>query len=67
MLAFNVLDMTCGHCVGSVTKAVHQVDPAAGVQIDLVQHLVQVETKANTGQIEAAIRDAGFTPVPVTA
>lgn len=26
MIAFEVKDMTCGHCVGTITKAVKAVD-----------------------------------------
>jgi copper chaperone CopZ len=68
MIAFEVQDMSCGHCVASITKAVQALDDQAQVSIDLPRHLVQVQAdKADAAQIEAAIRDAGFTPVPVPA
>lgn len=31
MITFEVNDMTCGHCVGAITKAVGFVDPGAKV------------------------------------
>jgi len=63
MLEFTVQDMTCGHCVSSVTKAIKAVDPALSVDIDLPNHLVKVQADASAGQeIEDAIRDAGYTP-----
>ena len=66
MIAFEVQDMSCGHCVASITKAVQALDAQARIQIDLPRHLVQVQAdKADATQIEAAIRDAGYTPVPV--
>ena len=68
MIAFEVQDMSCGHCVASITKAVQALDAQAQVQIDLPRHLVQVQADhSDAAQIEAAIRDAGFTPVPVQA
>ena len=39
MLTFEVKDMTCGHCVGAITKAVEAADPGARVQIDLAASL----------------------------
>ncbi|NUZ08523.1 heavy-metal-associated domain-containing protein [Piscinibacter koreensis] len=35
MIAFQVNDMTCGHCVSTITKAVRAVDKQASVSIDL--------------------------------
>ena len=68
MIAFEVQDMSCGHCVASITKAVQALDAQARIQIDLPRHIVQVQAdKADATQIEAAIRDAGYTPVPVPA
>lgn len=63
MLTFRVDDMTCGHCVASITKALKQADPAAVIEIDLPQHLVKVDTRAEANGIERAIREAGYTPV----
>ena len=66
MLAFQVNDMTCGHCAGAITKAVKYLDQAAKVTIDLAQHLVTVEPTAADGeQIRDAIAGAGYTPEPV--
>ncbi|WP_127997028.1 heavy-metal-associated domain-containing protein [Piscinibacter defluvii] len=66
MLAFQVNDMTCGHCAGAITKAVKHLDQAAKVTIDLAQHLVTVEPTAADGeQIRDAIAGAGYTPEPV--
>ena len=43
MIALHVPDMTCGHCVGTVTKAVQDVDRAAQIRIDLDSHRVEIE------------------------
>ena len=63
MIHFKVEDMTCNHCVTSVTKAVKALDGAARVDIDLPAHSVKVESAKPAAEVEAAIRDAGFTPV----
>jgi len=66
MVTFEVNDMTCGHCVGAITKAVAFVDPGAKVQIDLASHRVQIEPTASTADVLSdAIRVAGYTPVAV--
>ncbi|MBU6258471.1 MAG: heavy-metal-associated domain-containing protein [Burkholderiales bacterium] len=64
MIAFEVQDMTCGHCVASITKALQAADPLAVVEIDLGRHRVQVEPgRADAAALRVAMEDAGFTPV----
>ena len=68
MIAFEVADMTCGHCAGRITRAVHEVDPAAQVRVDLKRSRVEVEpVAADARALGAAMREAGYTPVPVPA
>ena len=66
MIAFEVNDMTCGHCVSAITQALKAVDPAARVQVDLATHRVQIEPgEADAAELGDAIREAGYTPVAV--
>lgn len=66
MISFLVNDMTCGHCVSSITKAVKALDSGAKVQIDLAAHRVEIEPAgANAVELTAAIKGAGYTPVAV--
>ncbi len=66
MVSFQVNDMTCGHCVGTITKAVKAVDANAQVNIDLAKHLVEIESiGAGASQLGAAINAAGYTAIPV--
>jgi len=68
MIDFEVQDMTCGHCVRAITEALAQADKDALVRIDLAAHRVQVEpARAGAVELAAAIREAGYTPVPVSA
>ena len=64
MITFQVNDMSCGHCVGVITRAVKDADQDAEVRIDLSKHLVEIEPKASDAeQLRAAIAEAGYTPV----
>ncbi|HEX6707409.1 MAG TPA: heavy-metal-associated domain-containing protein [Albitalea sp.] len=66
MIAFEVHDMTCDHCASAVTQALKGADRNAEVRIDLATHQVRIEAASADAQALAdAIRDAGFTPVPV--
>ncbi len=66
MIAFEVNDMTCGHCVSTITKALKGTDKNAKVQIDLATHRVLVEpVTAEIEELADAIKDAGYTPVPI--
>ncbi len=64
MIAFEVKDMTCGHCVSTITKAVRAVDKQARVSIDLASHRVEIEpTETDARELRDAIQEAGYTPV----
>lgn len=68
MISFQVSDMTCGHCVSTITKAVKAADPGARVEIDLAHHLVKVEPAEGEAQeIADAITEAGYTPMAIEA
>ena len=64
MYELTVADMTCKHCVGRVTAAVHAVDPAATVNIDLASGKVRIDSALEVAPLAAAIDGAGY---PVTA
>lgn len=66
MLTFEVNDMTCGHCVSSITKAVKAVDEDAKVTADLAHKRVTIEDNHKDAQtLSEAMADAGFTPVQI--
>ena len=66
MYEFDIPDMRCGHCVGTVTQAIKSVDPAAVANVDLTTRKATVETKADPGKIGAALDEAGY-PATYTA
>lgn len=68
MIAFEVNDMTCGHCASTVTKAVVAADRNAKVRIDLAAHRVEIEPgSADADELAEAIQEAGYTPVRAPA
>lgn len=72
MIAFEVPDMTCGHCASAISKAVAGVDPAAQVKVDLAARRVEIEpgradATAYRQALQSAISDAGFTPAAAAA
>jgi Cu+-exporting ATPase len=64
MYELTVEDMSCGHCVGRVTKSVQAIDKDAKVEIDLPTKKVKVDSTADLDAIARAIDAAGY---PVTA
>ena len=68
MIAFKVDDMTCGHCVSTITKALAAVDQGAKVDFDLAAHQVRIEpVAADAEELRDAIEEAGYTPVRIDA
>lgn len=67
MIEFQVNNMTCGHCVAAITKAVKSVDSSAKVEIDLASKRVRVHASADAQELETAINETGYTPVRVGA
>ena len=65
MIEFTVKDMTCGHCVATITEAVKAVDPDGRLEIDLEAKRVKVVSAMSAERLAAAITRAGFSPVPV--
>lgn len=66
MISFEVQDMSCGHCVGSITQAIKSVDQNAAIRVDLATHRVDIEPAvADAAALRAAIQQAGYTPLPV--
>ena len=64
MIAFEVNDMTCGHCIKAITDAVKAADSRAEVHIDLARHRVEIEpASADAAALASVIREAGYTPV----
>ena len=62
MMTLNVVDMTCGHCVKTITRAIHGVAPNALVSCDVQSTLVKIDGEYVEKDVQAAIAEAGFNP-----
>lgn len=55
-------DMSCEHCIATVTKAVEKADPQAKLDIDLPTRTVAVESTVEAERIREALHSAGYEP-----
>jgi len=64
MMTFTLPDMTCGHCVATVTKAIKTLDASAVVKADLASKTVAVDTSAQAAAVSKALEEAGYPNSP---
>lgn len=55
-------DMSCGHCVATITEAIHAKWPSAEVKANLAGKTVSVLGVAAGADVRGVIREAGYTP-----
>ncbi|MEO8296788.1 MAG: heavy-metal-associated domain-containing protein [Burkholderiales bacterium] len=60
-------DMTCGHCVATVQRVVHALDPKAQVVVDLASKRAQIDAILDEGKLRQALTDEGYPPAPAAA
>ena len=60
MTILTVRGMSCAPCARAVTNAVQDVDPDAGVDIDLDTKRVEIDSSADLEKIKASIEAAGY-------
>jgi copper chaperone len=66
MISFQVDDMTCGHCVSSLTAALQAADATAKLRFDLEAHRVDIEPgMADAAELSEAIKLAGYALVQI--
>lgn len=64
-MKFAVDNMSCGHCVASITRALRALDPQAEVRVDLAAATVEVEGRIDSGQAVAAMAAEGYPARPL--
>jgi copper chaperone len=68
MFLFRVMDMYSCRSVGTISKLVKALDNEATVHIDMVLHHVRIHSgHVHEADLQEAIGQAGFTPIPVHA
>ena len=60
MIEFKLPDMSCGHCVGVVTRTVHETDPQATVEVDLPSQTVRIQSAGERRAFADALAEAGY-------
>lgn len=55
-----VPDMSCGHCVATVSTAIRSVAPGAKVEVDLQTKLVRIDGASDTAAVRRAIEASGY-------
>ena len=60
MFEFNVQDMTCGHCVATISKAFSEQLPDAIVNIDLAARKVSIQGVADAATATSILDAAGY-------
>ncbi len=61
MSVFDIQKMSCGHCVGTITRAITAADPYATVTTDLERRRITVSGgNLDTEALRAIIADAGY-------
>lgn len=61
-LVLRVEDMACGHCAGTIKKAIEAGLPGTQVEADPSSKLVSVRGSVDLASIKALVTRAGYTP-----
>jgi copper chaperone len=67
MIEMNVPDMTCGHCIATIRKAVSGIDEAATCDVDLDAKRVKVASLMPPSDFVEALEEVGYSPILVRA
>jgi copper chaperone len=59
-MEFDIPDMSCGHCVKAITKAIQELDEDAMISIDLPGKKVKVQTAVDRPTVASALTEAGY-------
>jgi copper chaperone len=60
MIELTVQNMSCGHCVNTVTRAAKEVDPGAEVKVELDKAHVSIRSARPADDFIAKIGEAGY-------
>ena len=63
-MKFHVPDMSCGHCVATIEKALKAEDPTATLRTDLKARTTEINTTVSSDALAQLLTAAGY---PLTA
>jgi len=63
-LSLKVPDMSCGHCVGAIQRAMEVLDGVTAVEASLDTKIVKIKSDRvlHIDEVLAAVAGAGYTP-----
>jgi Cu2+-exporting ATPase len=64
MKQYTIIGMSCAACTARIEKAVSGVKGVTSCSVSLLTHSMGVEGSADTNEIIAAIRNAGYDAIP---
>jgi copper chaperone len=64
MLELKIPDMSCSHCVATVSKTLKTLDADATVHVNLETKSVRIASAATEAAITQALTEAGYPPAP---
>ena len=59
-MKLHIPDMSCGHCVATIEKAVKATDPSAILRPDLASHTAEIETSSSTAAVIKVLEGVGY-------
>jgi copper chaperone len=60
MIELTVKDMSCSHCVATITRAVQEVDAGGRCEVDLEARRVRIDSAMPVTAFVAALAKAGY-------
>ena len=61
---FTLPNLSCNHCVASVTKAIRAIDADARIDIDLPAKRVSIDSACDVPTLARVLDEAGYPPAP---
>jgi copper chaperone len=62
MYEFHLPDMSCGHCVATVTQTIQALDAQAQLEFDREARRVKVQSSLPQETLAAALSEEGYPP-----
>ena len=59
-MKLSIPDMSCGHCKSAIETAIHKLDPAASVKVDLTNRRAEITSSAPNAAVISALDAVGF-------
>ena len=59
-MKFHVPDMSCGHCVATIEKALKAEDPTATLRADLKARTAEINTTVSSDALAQLLTAAGY-------